>query len=200
MKGKRTILTDSQEKWLVRHYRHTKNDEICERLGVSGSTMHRIARALGLKKSHQFMRKCQMETAAAAKASHLRNGTYPPKGYRVPRAAEGGFKKGVTPLQRLGPKREAERVAKAAEGLRRTRREERARAVFGVPRKTKLKVVRQPRKKTYQRWYLKKHGYIVDDAAHVAYWTEGTSRRETLEKRGSVYYRFAPMHEGQETG
>ncbi len=50
------ILTPRQEKWLIRHFKHTKNDVIMAKLNLSHSTLHRFARALGLKKSRQFIK------------------------------------------------------------------------------------------------------------------------------------------------
>lgn len=200
MGTERIILTDRQEAWLVRHFKHTKNDEITLRLGISHSTLHRFARKLGLRKTPQFMRKCLLGTAAKARESHIRNGTYPPKGYIVPRSREFRFKKGETPLMRLGPKREAERIARAAASRERTRRSERARAAFGLPQRTRLRVVRHPVKMIQQRWYLKKRGYVIDEREKLAYWTDATRRAVRLEERAvregrgkGLYYGFAPL-------
>lgn len=186
-------LTPEQERWLVAHFRHTKNEEIGERLGISQSSLHRFARELGLTKSRQFMRKTQRNAADKAKESHLRNGTYPPKGYIIPRSEEFRFKAGVTPVERLGKRRERRRVEKSAESRRKTFREEKARALFGVPRKTRLRVVREPKGKTELRWYLKSRGYILDERELIAYWTDETRRATILEKRPRRWYRFRPL-------
>lgn len=152
-KTEKITLTPEQERWLVAHFRHTTNPEIARRLGISETTMHRFARKLGLTKSRQHMRKTQRNAADKAKESHLRNGTYPPKGYIIPRSEEFRFKAGVTPVERLGKRRERQRIERSAESRRKTFREERARALFGVPRRTGLRVVKEPRGKTCQRWY-----------------------------------------------
>lgn len=195
-KTDKIALTPEQERWLVAHFRHTKNDDIMERLGISHSTLHRKARELGLTKTRQFMRKVQREAADKAKASHLRNGTYPPKGYIIPRSEEFRFKAGVTPVERLGKRGERKRIERSAESRRKTFREERARALFGVPRKTGLRVVREPRGKTCQRWYLKKRGYILDERELIAYWTEDTRRATILEGKPRKWYRFRPLEAG----
>lgn len=192
-KTTRIALTPEQERWLVAHFRHTTNPEIARRLGISETTMHRFARELGLTKSRQHMRKTQRNAADKAKESHLRNGTYPPKGYIIPRSEEFRFKAGVTPVERLGKRKERKRIERSAESRRRTLREERARALFGVPRKTGLRVVREPRGKTCQRWYLRKRGYIIDEANLIAYWTDETRRATILEKRPRRWYWFRPM-------
>jgi hypothetical protein len=186
-------LTPEQERWLVRHFRHTTNPEIARRLGISETTMHRFARKLGLTKSRQHMRKTQRNAADKAKESHIRNGTYPPKGYIIPRSEEFRFKAGVTPVERLGKRKERQRIERSAESRRKTFREERARALFGVPRRTGLRVVREPRGKTCQRWYLRKRGYIIDEANLIAYWTDETRRATILEKRPRRWYWFRPM-------
>lgn len=108
-------------------YRNTKNDEIMLKLDISFGTLHRTARALGLTKTKRFMRRCQRDTAAKARDSHIVNGTYPPKGYIIPGSERYRFKAGETPLQRLGARKERRRVEKSAESRRQTLREERAR-------------------------------------------------------------------------
>ena len=192
-KTEKIMLTPEQERWLVAHFRHTTNPEIARRLGISETTMHRFARELGLTKSRQHMRKTQRNAADKAKASHLRNGTYPPKGYIIPRSEEFRFKAGVTSVERLGKRRERKRIERSAESRRKTFREEKARALFGVPRRTGLRVVREPRGKTCQRWYLRKRGYIIDEANLIAYWTDETRRATILEKRPRRWYWFRPM-------
>lgn len=192
-KTDKITLTQEQERWLKAHFRHTRNEEIGERLGISETTMHRFARELGLTKSRQHMRKTQRNAADKAKESHLRNGTYPPKGYRIPRSEEFQFKAGVTPVERLGKRKERKRVERSAESRRKTFREEKARMLFGVPRKTRLRVVREPRAKTCQRWYLKSRGYILDERELIAYWTDETRRSVILESRPRRWYRFRPL-------
>lgn len=48
--GVKVILTEKQEKWLSKHYKHTKNKDIAERLGVSEATIHRLASKKVVKK------------------------------------------------------------------------------------------------------------------------------------------------------
>ena len=187
------ILTDRQLDWLRKHFKHTKNAELCETLGLSQSALHRLAREHGLTKSRQFMKRCQAATAAAAKASHLKNGTYPPKGHRIPRSEQFGFQPGVTPEQRLGKRRNRQRIEKAAASRAKTFRLEKARALFGLPRETKLRVIRTPQQKLNDRWYLKKRGYLIDEKDMVAYWTEETRRATRLEKAPKRYYKFKPL-------
>lgn len=181
----------AQEAWLIKHYKHTKNAEVAAHLGISQSTMHRIVRKLGLKKTPQFMRKCQQATTAAAKESHLRNGTFPPKGYAIPNRYS--FQKGVSNIERFGKKVEDERVRKSAETRKKTFASEKARATFGLPQRTKLHVIPVPRAKIYLRWYLKSRGYILDEVARVAYYDENTKRGKRIEEKPQRWYKFLPM-------
>ncbi len=176
-------ITPEQEKWMRVHFKHTKNDEIAERFGWSLSTMHRFARELGLKKSPQFMKKMQRNAADKANESHLRNGTYPPKGYRIPRSEEFQFKAGETGVQRFGKRKERKRIEKSAASRRITMKEEKARALFGLPRKTKLRVVAKPRYIACQRYYLRKLGYVISHGGFVAYYTPDTRRSAKYETR-----------------
>lgn len=189
-KTQKIELSEKERKWMEIHFKHTKNADIAKRLGISESSMHRFAREMGLTKTRHFMKKCQSDATAAAKASHLANGTYPPKGFIIPRCEEFRFQKGVTPRQRLGKKRDLERIRKATQSREATRRKEKARVYFGLPQKTKLKVVKSSREHIRLRWYLKNRGYILDDDERVSYWTDDTRRSPRLEKRNDSWYTF----------
>lgn len=180
-KTEKIILSPRQEQWLIRHFKHTKNDELASRLGISQSTLHRFARELGLKKSRQFTKKCQENTTRKAWEANRRNG-WPPKGYRIPRSEEHGFKKGETSLQRIGAKREAERIAKAAESRRATVKKELARIHWGLEQKTKLKLVCN-RKRIEYRHQLKKRGYLISEDGRVAVITPHTTRHLKYEEK-----------------
>lgn len=183
MKGKKYILSEKDEKWLVAHFKNTANAEVAKRLGISETAVHRIARRLGLKKTPQYMRKAQQHAADRAKLSHLINGTYPPKGVPVPGGEKYRFQKGVSSLDRLGERRERERVQKAAASRRETMRQERARVVFGLQQQTRLRVKRQPERARAQRYYLNKRGYHVDRGSYIAYYDENTRRSRRYEER-----------------
>jgi hypothetical protein len=73
---------------------------------------------------------------------------------------------------------------------------ERARALFGLEQKTRLRVKKQPLKKIQTRYYLRKRGYIIDDPAFVAYYDENTRRALKIEARPKQqrYYDFKPLN------
>lgn len=96
-------LSQQQELWLKVNFPHVSNGICALMLGLPESTVIRKAHALGLKKTQQFMKECQLHTAKRAKESHIRNGTYPAKGYYSPNLQKGEafqFKKGH---QRIKP-------------------------------------------------------------------------------------------------
>lgn len=54
------VLTKEQERWLTDNFGHTKNSECAERLGISQSSVIRLARSRGLVKEREFMEQTQM--------------------------------------------------------------------------------------------------------------------------------------------
>ena len=190
--GKKIVLTEKQEAWLIKHFKHTKNADVAAKLGISPRAVGRFAARLGLTKSPQFMKKCQRETADAAQRSHLRNGTYPPKGYKIPRREEYQLKQGECMKDRMTPKRWAERNRKAKESRAKTWKSEKARATFGLPQRTKLHVIPVPTAKLQLRYYLKKCGYILDEVKRIAYYDENTKRGKRIEAKPQPWYKFMP--------
>lgn len=169
---------------LRKMFKNTPNDVIMEKLDISFSTLHRTARALGLTNTKRFMRRCQRDAAARARESHIIHGTYPPKGYIIPGSERYRFKPGETPLQRLGARKERRRVEKSAESRRQTLREERVRRVFGVPQRTRLRVLNRGHRFHHSVWYLRSRGYEVDVRNLVAWYDDGTRRCPVLERKG----------------
>lgn len=83
------ILTEQQRFWMRRNYPDMANAICALYLGVSVSSVVRLARRMGLQKTEQFMRDSQAHAAKRAKESHLRNGTYPDKGWYSPNLQKG---------------------------------------------------------------------------------------------------------------
>ncbi len=82
-------LTTQQEMWMKIHWPHMSNEICALILGISHRSVVRQARRLGLQKTEQFMRECQAHMSKKAKDSHLKNGTYPAKGYYSPNLQKG---------------------------------------------------------------------------------------------------------------
>lgn len=82
-------LTDSDRLWLRLNFPYMSNQICAYRLKCGLRTVVRIARSMGLEKSPEFMKECQAHTAKKAKESHLKNGTYPAKGWYSPNLQKG---------------------------------------------------------------------------------------------------------------
>lgn len=85
----RIRLSQEDILWLRLNFPHMATAICALRLGVSPRTVVRLARQYGLEKTPQFMKEAQAHTAARAKESHLRNGTYPAKGWYSPNLQKG---------------------------------------------------------------------------------------------------------------
>lgn len=141
-------LTEEEHRWLTKHYQHTRNADIMERLGIGESTLHRFARKLGLKKSRQFMKRTQKENSElGCEVCQLygvydQNAEYARQQWaeRKARGETLGFKKGENNLQRLGKRRNNKRKAKLAAAWRKAYDSERRRVIFGMEQKTNFRI------------------------------------------------------------
>lgn len=75
-------------------------------------------------------------------------------------------------------------MEKSSESRRQTLREERARRLFGVPQRTRLRVLNRGHRFHHSVWYLRSRGYEVDVRNLVAYYYDDTRRCPVLEKKG----------------
>ena len=187
------VLTNAQAKWLQKHFNHTKNDVIRERLGLSHSTLHRIARELGLKKSRQFMAKMQMAASMAGKAAIEAEDEAAKERRRqqanANRNPERCFKKGKWSLAKCPPEKLSIINAKRAASWRKTRNADEVRLNWGLPTQTKFHFRRHPdpdknRKLCSLRNYLKRKGYEIPGRAGMAvYVTRETKRSAKMENK-----------------
>ncbi len=95
-------LTPQQELWMKLHFPHMATEICALILGISHKSVIRQARRLGLQKTAQFMKECQAHTSKRAQESHIRNGTYPAKGYYSPNLQKGKpyqFQTGHKPIK-----------------------------------------------------------------------------------------------------
>ena len=191
MKFEKITLSEPQIKWLKKHYKHTKNDVIRERLGLSHSTLHRIARELGLKKTPQFMKKMQLAASAAGKAAIDAEDEAAKERRRQQanqnRNPERCFKKGKWSLAKCPPERLSIINAKRAASWRKTRQADEVRLNWGLPTQTKFHFRRHldPEKNKQLcslRNYLKRKGYEIPGRAGMAvYVTRETKRSAKME-------------------
>ena len=171
MRGKR--LTEEQIKEVIRLFPdHTKRD-LREMTGVGYSTIDRIQRRYGLRKSLKHLHNMGVR---AGKASHI---------------ARGGDSSAChTP----------EAIAKRVATRKKTYQMEEMRRRWGFPQLTKIRLKHDPKGLHDQASYLRSIGYIVDDTNRVAYYKPDTRRASRLEKlkRGEIsgafhcYFDFKP--------
>ena len=181
-------INERQVLWLKKHFKHTKNDEICAKLGISTSYLHHLARQYGLKKSKQFMKKAQLN-ASAIGAEVVRNETGEAKARRSEIARQnaklGHFKPGVWALRNKTAEEIAEITRKKAASWKATRQADETRLDWGLPTQTKFRFARHryKNKRLCQlRGYMRKIGYHIPDKAGMkAYVTVDTKRSAKCE-------------------
>lgn len=184
MRGVKVRFTVEQELWLEAHFPTVSNAECARHCGCGWRTIVRKARAMGLVKSCEFM---EQSWRSGVDAMRMNSGEGN-KGLEnlLKYGAKHRFKKGVTPLQRLGPEREAERVRKAQESRNKTIKSERVRINWGFEQKTKLRLVRQPQQWVNYRFTMKRRGYIVSRGSREIYYNDNTNRSAAVEKNAQA--------------
>lgn len=196
--GKKFEPTPEQLRWLAANYPCTKNAELCDTLRISDATLHRLARRLGLRKSVEFVRRCQRETARAALVAGIATGRFSRQSQQM---------KGRCPahLQAYkftpGHKPEVPPEARAAQGKHRSQtiRAERRRLLFGLPQRTRLRVVAQDRHKTCYRYCMRRKGYVeLPDEKNVLRYPSEEMRRPVAEKGAARHgIRILPLDCGK---
>jgi hypothetical protein len=155
MRGKR--LTDEQIMAVVRLFpNHTKR-ELHDMTGVGYSSIDRIQKDNGLRKSREHLHNMGVK---AGKASNIARGGKSTACY-TPQA-----------------------IAKRVETYKKRYREEDMRVRWGLPQLTKIRVKRGNKGAIDQASYLRSLGYVTDSKNFVAYYTEKTHRARLLEKLG----------------
>lgn len=188
-------LTEKDVAWIIRHFKHTRNEEIMSKFGISHSSLHRIAREHGLSKTRQFMKKTQVAAQQAAAESHKRNGTYPPKGFVIPNSSKNRFRIGQSNRDRLSPKKYAECQKKRQASWRETYDKDKRRTlVWGFEQRTKFRFVKQSKSKINCRYNLRRIGYIeCPDDHNLYYYPSEEMRRPKIEENATKHsIKFRP--------
>lgn len=199
-------LNDKQLAWVIQHYKHTKNDEICAKLGISTNYLHTIARRHGLKKSKQFMKKCQAAAVVAAKIA-VENEDGDAKALRAANARKnsekGRFQKGKWALAKKTEEQLAAINAKRAESWHKTRYDDEVRLNWGYAQETKFRYARlqdnhQNQCLMHLRHNLRKCGYeIPQRSGMVVYIVATTKRSPKREKNAQKYGMIIRVKESQ---
>lgn len=167
----RTKATREQIAEVERLFPTTNSQELADKLGISLYKLQYIARSHGIYKTHEYMSRLRTESMRAV--------------YERDKDTERGkhwFKKGYNFRERFGDKAD-EIISKASEGLKRARRSDRRRVLFGLPQKYKFKIASGGRKRVHQRHRLRQLGYYVDKGSNVCYYDANTKRSLVLEER-----------------
>lgn len=186
-------MTEADEKWLIHHYKHTKNAAILERFGICATTLHRIVRRLKLKKSHQFMHKAMVAATAAARQAVL-NETGEAKRRRAENAIKNcmntRFKTGVYAHANRSKEERDAITQKAVASWKKNRAADELRLNWGLEtryhyRFPKLTDPKKQKALCGLRYSLRKLGYKFDKlGAMVCYISPDTKRSEKREKHG----------------
>ena len=162
-------LPEETVAYIIAHFPDTENVTLAKEAGCSPSAVNRIQHRFNLKKSKE----------------HLHE--------QYSKCGKRGFELyGVPPITE-------EAIRRRTETFKRMYREEKARCVWGLPKKTNIKVRREPILKQSQRTYLRSLGYIIDRENNIAYYTPETKRAVRMEAytKKKSYYKFLSYDEHQ---
>ncbi len=203
--GRRYQLTAEQSAWLVRWFPEVENSRLMKSSGMSHSTLHRFARELGLVKSEKGFRGIKKRQALRVKRLCERNGYYASLRGRRPSEScmEASsrmwheIRSGTRPhplhiMKRDHPSKYRQWIRRQSESRKKLIRQERARLVFGLERKTRLRVVvLQPytKSQTSHRYNALRRGYsYMEDCSegsgyrYVIFYDESTRRSLKFEE------------------
>lgn len=171
------VLTSEQEAWLRRWYPEVENPILMKASGMSHSTLHRFAREFGLVKSEKGIKGIRKRQAAHIKKVCEANGYYDSlRGKPVSEAClqatakmwkeirDGKREHPFKIMKRTNPRKYKKWLERRSEARREQVRKEIRREIYGLPRKTKLKIVvmnKFTRSQTAHRYNALKRGYIL---------------------------------------
>ena len=202
--GGRYTLTDEQKEWLRQWFPVTENRRLVKASGLTSSTLHRLARDLGLTKSEKGMRAIKRRQAAHIKRVCEKNGYYDSLRGKAPCEAahegtrrmwkeirEGKREDPIAIMKRKNPRRYRQLMKHKSEQRKETIIRERMRMKWGLPRKTRLAIVVMQPYTTSQichRCNALKKGYILADTCsegsghrYMIYYDSETKRSQRFE-------------------
>ena len=204
-KTRKYVLTDEQEEWLRTWYPTTENSRLAKMMGIGLSRLHDFARENGLSKSESGLKDIKRrQTKAMAKTNH-KHGCYDRKrGKPVSSATMEGSQRrwaeehaglrenAILRMKREEPDRYKAIQEKRSQNRREMIRKEKRRIIYGLERKTNIKViVMKPftRSQIARRHSALKRGYLLDEdcsegqpGRYVIYYDDETRRCEKFEE------------------
>ena len=198
------VLTDEQEAWFRKWFPEVENSVIAEASGMSLNVLHKFARQYGLTKSEKGLRGIKRRQAAHIKRLCERNGYYDSLRGRKPSAAaveatkkrwqevrEGKREHPIKAIKRKNPRRYKKMMQKRSEERKETIRKERMRELYGLERKTKLRLpmTKYTKRQISHRYNALKRGYYVmldcsesGRERYNIYYNEETKRSQYFER------------------
>lgn len=201
----RRVLNDEQLAWLRRWFPVTENNRLCKAMGISYFKLHEFARENGLTKSEAGMKAIKRRQVKAMVKTNKRNGCYDRKrGHPVSEATREGNRRrwqeerlglrenAILKLKRENPDKYQEAMEKKRQERRETIRKEKMRILYGLERKTRLKVVVMTpytRSQCQHRSSALRRGYLLDEdcrecqpGRYTIYYDDETNRSEVFER------------------
>ena len=194
-------LTDDQKAWLIKWFPEEENNRLISASGMSHSTIHRFARDLNLKKSPEGLKRIWKRQAAHIKKVCERNGYYDSMRGRKPsdacragsRAHWQRVRDGIEehPYKKMPARRYNAMVKRRSDERRELIRKERLREIYGLPRKTKLRLPMNnftSSQKGHRYNALKRGYFVMADCSEQSgeryniYYDQDTKRSELFER------------------
>ena len=203
-KAHRRVLNDEQRAWFCQWFPTIENKRLAKVMGISLYMLHCFAREMNLTKSEEGWQAIKRRQTKAAAKTNERNGCYDRKRGHAPSEAtlEGNRRRweeiraGLREspqdtAKRKHPKRWKASLKKRSENRKEMIRKEKLRIIYGLERKTNLKVVvMKPytRSQIHHRNNALKRGYLLDEdcsegqpGRYVIYYDDETQRSARFE-------------------
>lgn len=190
-KNNKIVLDEAQEEWLCKYYPVTENERIAKAMGVGIETLRKLRAFYGLAKSKRGLEAIHKRRNRRAAKTNERNGCYDRKRGHLPCEAtiaglqrywqdmrDGKRKSPIGKLRESDPKRYEELMKRHSASRKELIRKERLRVVYGLERKTNLKVVltkAYTMSQIHHRSSALKRGYLLDVDC-----SEGSAGRYTI--------------------
>lgn len=181
--------TEEHDNILSERYSSDFLSNIAKEIGFTRMTVRKHARMLGLRKESPTRRNYEARALVEMEYNNL---TYKEMAKRT-----GMTITSIENIAReLGLKRSREQlITNISKGRQETNRKERARIIYGLDQKTRLKFFSN-KSKIQLRGKLKRLGYIVKRGDSTFYYTDDLQRNLKLEENGKAFrFKFMPLPE-----
>ena len=192
-------LSPRQIRWFREWFPKTENLRVANAMGVSVTTMHLFARAMGLTKSEEGLKGIMKRQAETCKMVCESNGEYERRRGKAPSqkcldAAREWRKNNPHPfvlMREKDPEKYEEFITKMSEDRKALWRKERRRKLYGMQQETKLLIRVNPYTDTQRnhRYNALRRGYFLStDTSEeggerfIIYYDDNTDRAEKFEK------------------